>query len=102
MAADMLDPTPQRDGLSGAPLLQALGISKRYGTFLANDAIELELWPAEIHALLGENGAGKSTLVKILYGLIAPSAGELHWQGRRIELAGPAQARALGIAMVFQ
>src|SRR5262249_41753432 len=102
MATDMLDPTPRRDGLGRPPLLQAVGISKRYGTFLANDAIDLDLWPAEIHALLGENGAGKSTLVKAIYGLIQPSEGELRWIGRKIELGGPAQARALGIAMVFQ
>src|SRR5262249_38386626 len=53
-------------------------------------------------ALLGENGAGKSTLVKIMYGLIQPSSGELRWQGEKVELANPAQARALGIGMVLQ
>ena len=84
------------------PLLRAVAISKRYGTFLANDGIDLDLYPAEIHALLGENGAGKSTLVKIIYGLIQPTEGELHWQGQRIVLAGPSEARALGIGMVFQ
>ncbi len=84
------------------PLLSAVGISKLYGDFLANDAIDLDLYPAEIHALLGENGAGKSTLVKIMYGLILPSAGELRWMGRKVVLGGPAEARALGIGMVFQ
>ena len=91
-----------RDGPGGVPLLQAIGITKRYGTFLANDSIDLDLWPDEIHALLGENGAGKSTLVKIMYGLIQPTAGELRWMGQKIELAGPSEARALGIGMVFQ
>jgi simple sugar transport system ATP-binding protein len=85
-----------------SPLLQAIGISKLYGNFLANDSIDLDLYPREIHALLGENGAGKSTLVKIIYGLIQPSAGELRWMGEKVELAGPSQARALGIGMVFQ
>jgi general nucleoside transport system ATP-binding protein len=84
------------------PLLQAVGITKWYGTFLANQAIDLDLGTAEIHALLGENGAGKSTLVKVIYGLIQPSAGELRWAGKKIELAGPSEARALGIGMVFQ
>src|SRR6202050_1793254 len=84
------------------PLLRAVGISKLYGTFLANDGIDLDLFPAEIHALLGENGAGKSTLVKIMYGLIQPSAGELQWMGQKVVLAGPSEARALGIGMVFQ
>jgi simple sugar transport system ATP-binding protein len=97
----MLDPSPV-NSLAREPLLQAIGITKRYGTFLANDSIDLELLPTEIHALLGENGAGKSTLVKIMYGLIAPSEGELRWMGRKLELAGPAAARAHGLGMVLQ
>src|SRR3954466_5961295 len=84
------------------PLLQALALTKRYGDFVANDAIDIEVRPGQIHALLGENGAGKSTLVKTIYGLIQPSSGELRWQGKPIVLAGPAQAAALGIGMVFQ
>ena len=84
------------------PLLQAINITKRYGSFAANDAVSIELLPAEIHALLGENGAGKSTLVKVMYGLVQPTSGELRWQGHKIELAGPSQARDLGIGMVFQ
>jgi simple sugar transport system ATP-binding protein len=84
------------------PLLQAIGITKLYGSFVANDHIDLDLHPAQIHALLGENGAGKSTFVKIAYGLIQPNDGELRWLGRKTALAGPAQARTLGIGMVFQ
>src|SRR5215471_11423584 len=98
----MLDPSPHKDMPGQAPLLSAVGICKMYGTFLANDAIDLDLIPAEIHALLGENGAGKSTLVKVIYGLIQPSSGELYWTGQKIELNGPSAARALGIGMVFQ
>ena len=82
--------------------MRAVGITKRYGSFLANDGIDLDLLPAEIHALLGENGAGKSTLVKVMYGLIQPNEGELRWMGNKIVLAGPSEARALGISMVFQ
>ena len=89
------------DQLSAAssrrPLLQAIEITKYYGSFLANDAISVDLYPAEIHALLGENGAGKSTLVKAMYGLVQPTSGELRWLGDKVVLAGPAQARALGI-----
>ena len=84
------------------PLLQAIGITKLYGTFPANNSIDLDLYAGEIHALLGENGAGKSTLVKIMYGLIQPTSGELRWMGEKLTLAGPSDARAHGIAMVFQ
>src|ERR1044072_493618 len=84
------------------PLLEAVGITKLYGDFVANDSINLEIWPAEVHALLGENGAGKSTLVKMIYGLLQPTAGEFKWQGEPVVLAGPAAARARGIGMVFQ
>jgi len=85
-----------------APLVELRGISKRYGNLLANDAIDLSIASGEIQALLGENGAGKSTLVKILYGVIAPSAGEILWQGRHVDIASPVDARKLGIGMVFQ
>ena len=84
------------------PLLEAIGITKLYGDFVANDSINLEIWPAEMHALLGENGAGKSTLVKMIYGLLQPTRGEFRWQGEPVVLAGPAAARARGIGMVFQ
>jgi general nucleoside transport system ATP-binding protein len=100
-ATSMLDAS-QAGSLRSGPLLSAVSISKRYGDFLANDCIDLDLFPAEIHALLGENGAGKSTLVKMMYGLIQPSGGELRWMGQKVVLAGPSEARALGIGMVFQ
>ena len=98
----MLDPSPQAGSPRPTPLLSAVSISKRYGDFLANDCIDLDLYPAEIHALLGENGAGKSTLVKMMYGLIQPSGGELRWMDQKIVLSGPSEARSLGIGMVFQ
>jgi simple sugar transport system ATP-binding protein len=78
------------------------GISKRYPTVVANDRIDLSVAPGEIHALLGENGAGKSTLMKIVYGVTRPDAGRIEWDGRAVEIRGPAAARKLGIGMVFQ
>ena len=98
----MLDASSQAGSSRSGPLLSAVSISKRYGDFLANDKIDIDLYASEIHALLGENGAGKSTLVKAMYGLIQPSSGELRWMGQKIVLTGPSEARAFGIAMVFQ
>src|SRR6516225_3991381 len=94
--------TPSRQLPPTTPLLQTIGLTKRYGTLLANDSIDIDIWPQQIHALLGENGAGKSTLVKMIYGLIQPSDGEMLWQGQPMVLAGPSEARKRGIGMVFQ
>src|SRR3954466_9009936 len=98
----MLDSTPAAPQMGATPLLQTVGLTKRYGTFLANEAIDIDIWPQQIHALLGENGAGKSTLVKTIYGLIQPSEGEMRWQGEKMVLSGPSEARSRGIGMVFQ
>src|ERR1700738_2326696 len=98
----MLDSTPSGLHTGKTPLLQTVGLTKRYGDFLANEEIDIDIWPQQIHALLGENGAGKSTLVKAMYGLIQPSDGEMRWQGEKMTLSGPSEARARGIGMVFQ
>src|ERR1700747_2379002 len=98
----MLDPTPSRQLPPTTPLLQTIGLTKRYGTFLANDSIDIDIWPQQIHALLGENGAGKSTLVKAIYGLIQPSEGEMRWRGEKMLLSRPSEHRARRIGMVFQ
>ncbi|WP_027528389.1 ABC transporter ATP-binding protein [Bradyrhizobium sp. Ec3.3] len=98
----MSDAMPNSLHTREPPLLQTIGLTKRYGDFLANASIDIDIFPKEIHALLGENGAGKSTLVKAIYGLIQPSAGEIRWQGERIVLSGPSEARSRGIGMVFQ
>ncbi|HEY8013385.1 MAG TPA: ATP-binding cassette domain-containing protein, partial [Dongiaceae bacterium] len=84
------------------PLLALTGIVKRFPGCLANDRVDFEVMPGEIHALLGENGAGKSTLVKIIYGVLHPDAGEIRWQGRPTRIPSPNFARRLGIGMVFQ
>src|SRR2546427_8048232 len=98
----MPDSTPAALPTGVTPLLRTVGLTKRYGTFLANENIDIDIWPQQIHALLGENGAGKSTLVKTIYGLIQPSDGEMRWQGEKMVLSGPSEARARGIGMVFQ
>ena len=87
---------------SGVPRLDLKGITKQYPGCLANDGIDLRVMPGEVHALLGENGAGKSTLVKIIYGVVEADAGEMMWSGERVRVHSPAQARRLGVGMVFQ
>jgi ABC-type uncharacterized transport system ATPase subunit len=85
-----------------APRLTLTGITKRYVGVVANDNVDLTVMPGEIHAVLGENGAGKSTLMKIIYGVTKPDAGTLLWNGRYENITKPAQARRMGIGMVFQ
>jgi simple sugar transport system ATP-binding protein len=82
--------------------LELSGITKQYPAVRANDAVSLKVRPGEIHAVLGENGAGKSTLMKVIYGAVRPDAGEIRVNGERIDIRNPQEARALGIAMVFQ
>jgi general nucleoside transport system ATP-binding protein len=85
-----------------APALEMRGITKRYPGVLANDGIDLQVRPGEIHALLGENGAGKTTLMNVLYGLARPDAGEILLDGNPITISGPADAIRQGISMVHQ
>jgi ABC-type uncharacterized transport system ATPase subunit len=88
--------------LPKAPRLVLTGITKRYPGVVANDDINLRVMPGEIHALLGENGAGKSTLMKIVYGVTKPDSGTILWEGRYQDINTPAEARRMGIGMVFQ
>ena len=83
-------------------LLSLTDIRKVFPGCIANDSIDLEVQAGEIHALLGENGAGKSTLVKMIYGVLRPDQGSIHWNGGRVHIANPGHARDLGIGMVFQ
>lgn len=77
-------------------------ITKEFGTFKANDQIDLQVKPGEIHALLGENGAGKSTLMNILSGLLEPTSGEIYMNGEKVNITSPTAANRLGIGMVHQ
>ncbi|MEB3043495.1 ABC transporter ATP-binding protein [Rhizobium mulingense] len=86
---------------SGA-LLSVQKLTKFFGGFAACNEIDLDIAPGEIHALLGENGAGKSTLVKMLFGVLEPTHGQILWDGTPVTVASPGEARRLGIGMVFQ
>src|ERR687893_1760771 len=82
--------------------LEIRELTKRFGSFTANDHIDLTVEPGEIHCLLGENGAGKSTLMNMLYGLLEPTEGEILVDGEPVHFASPADAIAAGIGMVHQ
>lgn len=96
--------TPAKAGSSAPcePLLRLAGITKAFGPITANRDIDLLIQPGEILAVLGENGAGKSTLMKMIFGVMQPSAGQIFWRGTPVQIASPAHARELGIGMVFQ
>ena len=82
--------------------LELRGITKRFGSLVANNQINLVVQPGQIHGLLGENGAGKSTLMNVLYGLYQPDAGEILLDDSPQHFSGPGAAMAAGIGMVHQ
>ena len=84
------------------PLLRASGIQKRFGPVHALNDVDFDVWPDEIVALIGDNGAGKSTLINVLTGVLPHDAGTITFDGRRVTLSSPQQARDLGIETVYQ
>ena len=83
-------------------LLEMRGITKQFGSVVANRSVDLSVEAGSIHALLGENGAGKTTLMNILYGLYQADSGEILWEGRQVRFREPGEAISHGIGMVHQ
>jgi fructose transport system ATP-binding protein len=84
------------------PILQARGLSKRYGKVTALDNCDFDLMPGEILAVIGDNGAGKSSLIKALSGAITPDSGEIFLEGRPVSFSSPIAARLAGVETVYQ
>jgi ribose transport system ATP-binding protein len=85
-----------------APLFELRGISKEFPGVKALDNVSFSVFPGEVHMLLGENGAGKSSLMKVLCGAYRADSGSFHHNGAPVDIASPADAQKLGIAVIFQ
>ncbi len=88
--------------LQQAPVVELIGVSKRFGAVRANRNVSFAVYGGQIHALVGENGAGKTTLMRILYGMLSPDEGSVVFDGKPTRLASPRDALAAGVVMVQQ
>lgn len=88
--------------MSPSPLIEIKNLVKKFGSFTALNGVSLDVYPGEVHALLGDNGAGKSTLIKVLSGVHSASNGEIKVDGEIVKFSSPRQASDAGIGTVYQ
>jgi simple sugar transport system ATP-binding protein len=86
----------------GQPVVEMKNIVKRFGTVEALRGVDFTVEKGKVHALIGDNGAGKSTLIKVLTGVHTPTSGEIYFEGKKVTISSPADARALGIETCYQ
>ena len=87
---------------SKKPLIEIKDLVKKFGSFTALNGVSLDVYPGEVHALLGDNGAGKSTLIKVLSGVHPATSGKIFVEGQEVRFTTPRQATDLGIGTVYQ
>ena len=87
---------------SSAPLLSLRGINKSFGAVHVLKGVDLDVWPGQVTALVGDNGAGKSTLIKGIAGIYSFDSGSYQFEGQQVEVTNPKQANAMGIEVVYQ
>src|ERR687893_1674980 len=85
-----------------APVLEVREVTKRFPGVLALDRVSFQLYPGEVHALVGENGAGKSTMIKVITGVYQPEEGHVYFGGEEVSFAGPHESQAAGISTIYQ
>ena len=85
-----------------APLLRLRGVTKSFGAVQALRGVDLDVYPGQVTALVGDNGAGKSTLIKTISGIHPIDSGEISWDGQPVSITGPQSATDLGIQTVYQ
>jgi ABC-type sugar transport system ATPase subunit len=90
------------DRASATPLLRLSKVDKNFGPVQALAGVDLEIYPGEVTALVGDNGAGKSTMIKTVSGMWAPDGGQVFWDGKEVHVRNPRDAAALGIATMYQ
>ncbi len=88
--------------MAEAPILECRGVSKAFGAVQALYGVDFEVRPGEVMALVGDNGAGKSTLIKGIAGIYPFDRGQVRYEGRDVDISGPAEAAGLGIEIVYQ